>query len=193
MSLLFHVNVGLYQLKAPLSLERGSRKMGSRCTRRSRDFQAGLKWTEEILPALFWTAVGRSLARCYISVGSGVKTQQVKEGKTVPILMMGWASGKLSHGPGTFFSQPNYPNLLISWLFGMCVGGVQMSRCFCPLSDQQSAIRPQGTTCSLWLGAISHLNNDICHHFCNSSCPSSYLQTILNMSAWVSANRPAQF
>lgn len=69
----------------------------------------------------------------------------------------------------------------------VCVWGeVQISRCFCPLSDQQSAIRPQGTTCSLRLGAISHLNNDICHHFHTSSCPGSYLQTILNMNAWVS-------
>lgn len=72
-----------------------------------------------------------------------------------------------SHMVQAFFSQLNYFKLLISRLFGVCT---QMSRCFCRLSDQQSAISPQGTTCSLRLGAISHLNNGICHHFQTSSC-----------------------
>lgn len=168
--------------------------MGSRCTQKSWDFQAGLKWTEEMLPALFWTVFGRSLAGCCVSVGSCVKTQQVKEGKIVPILMIGWAGGKLSHGPGTVFHNLitlicSFPGYLVCVWGGRCKWADAFAHCLI----SKSAIRPQGTTCSLWLGAISHLNNDICHHFCTSSCPSSYLQTRLNMSAWVSSNRPAQF
>lgn len=48
----------------------------------------GLKRTEEVLPVLCWSVVGRSLTQRYITVGPSVKTQPVKEGRTVPILMM---------------------------------------------------------------------------------------------------------
>ena len=173
--------------RAPLSEVRGNNKMGPRPNWTYQDFHPGLKQAEERLPAPCGSVIGKCLAGRYISIGLGIKTKHVKEDRRVQILIIEWATANF-HGLGTFFHNiitlnRSFPGYLV---YVCVVGGVQMSRCFCPLSDQQSAIRPQGTTCSLWLGAISHLNNDICHHFHTSSCPWSYLQTVLNMNAWLS-------
>lgn len=118
--------------------------------------------------ALCSRVVWRQLARHCINVGLGIQTWK-RAGQDSPILMMEW-SVRNSHMVQAFFSEHSYLKWLISRLFGGCVC-VQMSRCFCRLSDQQSAVRPWGTTCSLRWGAISHWCNDICHHFHTSSCP----------------------
>lgn len=178
-SLLFYLSVGLYRPhrspRAPLSVlgfPPGAWSEQRKCSQSNHSTLLECGWE---VPD---TALYYCWSKCQNSASEG--------GQDCPNLNDG-----MSRWQTLSWSRNSFHNIITlicsfpGYLVCVC-GEVQISRCFCPLSDQQSAIRPQGTTCSLRLGAISHLNNDICHHFHTSSCPGSYLQTILNMNAWVS-------
>lgn len=152
-------------LRAPLSAE-GETITWTQPKRGVSGFLPGLKGTEAKLSAEggTWGACGvTALMWVWASKGAGQ-------------LPYWWWNKvyQLSHGPDSFHN-------IITW-------NCSFPRCWvCVCADEQMFLPTvwsavcnftPGNKLPLWLGAISHWNNDICHDFHASSCPGSYLQTV---------------